>query len=381
MNNISDIDYSEIKSMTELLELLHRNNVPKNLYWRFVERYQERKARERGIPLYGQFELTPLCNLDCKMCYVHLDPQQMNGSKILPAVWWKNIILQARSLGMTHASLTGGECLTHPEFDDIYLYLRSLGIKTGIKTNGILMDPKRIEFLKQYQPREVTVSLYGSCNEAYEKVTGHAAFDTVYTNLQYMKDAGLRVHIAITPSIYMYDDMANLIEVVKRLELPYSLNVMLFPPRAETGRQLCDISTQQYIDLYKMIHAKKYVHDTNNEEKEEIDNTSQAIPQRGIKCGAGRSSFNISWNGKMMACENLNSSKISLFEYSFSDAWHLVHEEVMNYPLPIECMDCEYQSVCFNCVAYRTNGMEKGHCNPHICERTKLLVKEGIYNF
>ena len=27
----------------------------------------DRKARARGIPLSGQFELTPLCNLNCKI--------------------------------------------------------------------------------------------------------------------------------------------------------------------------------------------------------------------------------------------------------------------------------------------------------------------------
>ena len=217
MNNHFDIDYASIKGLPELLDLLHKNDISPNLYWRYVERYQERKARERGIPMYGQFELTPLCNLDCKMCYVHLNAQQMKGYNILPTDWWKSIISQAHSLGMTQASLTGGECLTYPGFDDIYMFLRSLGIKTGIKTNGILLNTERIEFFKKYQPREITVSLYGSCNDAYEKVTGHAIFDTVYANLQQLKSAGLRVFIAITPSKYMYEDMVNLIEIVKFL--------------------------------------------------------------------------------------------------------------------------------------------------------------------
>lgn len=31
-----------------------------------------KKAFEDGIPISGTFELTPRCNFDCKMCYVHL---------------------------------------------------------------------------------------------------------------------------------------------------------------------------------------------------------------------------------------------------------------------------------------------------------------------
>ena len=43
-------------------------------YREFLAMIQER-TREADIPYSGSFELTPLCNLDCKMCYVHLqDP-------------------------------------------------------------------------------------------------------------------------------------------------------------------------------------------------------------------------------------------------------------------------------------------------------------------
>lgn len=380
MNKQFDIDYSSIRNMPELLELLHKNNIPNNLYWRYVEKYQDKKARERGIPLYGQFELTPFCNLDCKMCYVHLSPEQMKGKKILSAGWWKSMMQQAHSLGMSHATLTGGECLIHPEFDDIYLYLRSLGIKVNIKSNGILLTPQRIEFFKKYPPRGITVSLYGSCNEAYLNVTGHAAFNTVYNNLMQLKELDIPIDIAITPSIYMYDDIEKLLEVVKQLGFPYSINIMLFPPREETGRTLCDISIQDYIEIYKKLRTQNNLNTAKKEEREEAESiTTHEEPQIGIRCGAGRSSFNISWNGEITACENLNSKKISLFDHSFSEAWQIIHEEAVSYPLPIECIDCKYNKVCFSCVAYRCSGMAKGHCNREICERTKLLIQEGIY--
>lgn len=32
-----------------------------------------RKAIENSIPLHGHFELTPRCNFNCKMCYIHLE--------------------------------------------------------------------------------------------------------------------------------------------------------------------------------------------------------------------------------------------------------------------------------------------------------------------
>ena len=70
MSKQSNIDYSAVKSLPDLLNILREKEVPSNLIWKYVDIYQEQKARKAGIPLFGQFELTPLCNLDCKMCYV-----------------------------------------------------------------------------------------------------------------------------------------------------------------------------------------------------------------------------------------------------------------------------------------------------------------------
>ena len=83
MNKAIDIDYSSVGSLPELIALLHEKGVPDNQLWYYVGGYQENKAREKGIPLSGLFELTPFCNLDCKMCYVHLNKDQMNGRKLL----------------------------------------------------------------------------------------------------------------------------------------------------------------------------------------------------------------------------------------------------------------------------------------------------------
>ena len=35
------------------------------------------KAFAEGIPISGTFELTPRCNFNCKMCYVHLKEQDI----------------------------------------------------------------------------------------------------------------------------------------------------------------------------------------------------------------------------------------------------------------------------------------------------------------
>jgi len=378
MNERIDIDYSAIQSLPELVELLHRKHVPKNQYWRCIETYQEIRASERGIPIYGQFEITPLCNLDCRMCYVHLDPQQLSGAHLLPVDWWKDIMKQAHAQGMMSAVLTGGECLTYPGFDDLYLFLRSLGIKASVKTNGLLLTEERIGFFRKYRPHSLTISLYGSSDETYTRVTGHAVFDKVYVNLLRLKDVDFPVMIAVTPSRYLYEDLGNIFKLIEELHIPFMFNVALFQPRKETGRELCDITHEEYVEIYKMLRKQTPDLPLPVEEEELPACGRGSAPEYGIRCGAGRSLFTISWNGQMAACDNLNSLRVSLLDHTFSDAWKQIHADALTFPLPAECADCAYDSICFSCSAYRSNGADRGHCNPKICKRTKLLVKEGI---
>ena len=39
-----------------------------------------RRADVRGIPLSGTFELTPMCSMSCKMCYVRMTPEEVRAS-------------------------------------------------------------------------------------------------------------------------------------------------------------------------------------------------------------------------------------------------------------------------------------------------------------
>ena len=120
----------------EFIEELRRRSGKKENTFKNLSRFLDDKDREKGVPVHGQFELTPLCNFSCKMCYVHLDADQLSGRRVLSTDAWKGLMRQAWEAGMLHASLTGGECLTYPGFDELFLYLQSLGCTISVLTNG-----------------------------------------------------------------------------------------------------------------------------------------------------------------------------------------------------------------------------------------------------
>ena len=197
-----------------LKHLREKTNEERQTFSRF-ERYLEDKARERGTPIRGQFELTPLCNFDCKMCYAHLAADQLEGHQVMQVSEWKDLMKQAYEMGMYKATLTGGECLSYPGFKDLYLYLNELGCSVTVLTNGYLLDDEWIEFFTRFKPELIRVTLYGSNEEDYERVTGHRGFGRVYHNIDRIKEADIPLTISVTPNRYLGEAVLDTIRVAK----------------------------------------------------------------------------------------------------------------------------------------------------------------------
>ena len=348
-------------------------------------RYIRALAHERAIPLQGTFELTPLCNLNCKMCYIHLNAEELQASRrrLLTGEQWIRIMEQAVHEGMMYATLTGGEALTHPDFDAIYLYLQSQGIEITVKSNGLLLDDKRMAFFKAHPPQEIAISLYGSNDDVYERVTGKRCYQEVMDGIQRVKSSRIVLHIAITPNRHMKDDIGSVMALLDSMDIHYGVSSSLIQPRKETGRELDDqdLTTEEYIELYKeqaAMHGQPL--------KPSCDHAipmhpSSTAPSIGLPCGAGRNSFSIHWDGKMYPCLSLPDVGADVTSIPFSTAWKLVHTAVEKHPFPGECMTCELRAICTPCVVAHAPDGQAEHANPVLCKRARKLFEEGLVYF
>ena len=96
-----------------------------------ISTYLHGKAREKGIPVSGTFEITSRCNFNCKMCYVH--SAECNSKKEeMPAEWWIETAKEAAKEGMIFLLLTGGEPLLRDDFPYIYTELKKIGLIISI---------------------------------------------------------------------------------------------------------------------------------------------------------------------------------------------------------------------------------------------------------
>lgn len=374
MNRRSDLNGASA------LETLIANSKEKLSYAQ-LHRFLQRQAHKEGVPLHGSFELTPLCNLDCKMCYVHLSKSQMCGKELLSANQWKRLISEAAELGMMDATLTGGECLTYPEFDEVYLHLQDLGIQTAVLTNGVLLTEERVCFFKEHPVSHIQVTLYGSSEDEYEHVTGQRVFAKVTENLRRAYDAGLPLSIAITPNRFLTDGGEALVRFADELNINYTINMSLFPPNEETGRRHNDIDLP--IDAYVRLYTlRRQLHDKQPYPSPTCELPAPAQPKgtvkRELRCSAGISSFSIGWNGVLTPCGALRAINANSLTDGFASAWQIVHSGASDYPIPCECEDCAYNYLCPSCVVLHSADASLGHASPRQCARAKALIVAGL---
>lgn len=370
----------ENKLDTDLLISYSNSHYPPEFANAFWLNLRIEAARER-IPIHGHFELTPRCNLDCKMCYVHLNKDQMMGCNELDIDSWKKIIDSAIKSGMIFVSLTGGECLTYKHFDELYLYLKSKGVFIFILTNGILLEEKLPLFLA-HPPALIQVSVYGCDEETYESVTGKKAFGLVDRAIMLAHSHNLPLSIAVTaskllPSVY------NIVKKYYDHNIGVTVNKWLIPPYTQTERSienLC-LSPEEQVEIEREI-----LRATNQENPLPYDGVVPSPPSFGtgkqnigLSCAAGRSDFSINWKGEMCLCASLSTTTGHPLTDGFAHSWSASVNAADKFILPMECSVCDLCSVCNRCPAYHQAYAPQGHCNTTACQESILLVKHGLH--
>jgi radical SAM protein with 4Fe4S-binding SPASM domain len=338
-------------------------------------------TRKKAVPYHGLFELTPLCNLSCKMCYVRLSPEQMGERSPLPAETWIRLIDQAAEAGLMKASLSGGECLTYPGFDEVYLHLQTLGIRTGVLTNGLLLDEGRVRFFQEHRPALIQITLYGASEEEYEQVCGARRFEAALANIRRAREAELPLFIAITPNRFLPDGGEALLRLVASLGLPYNINSCLFAPQPGTGREKdsVDMELEDYIRLYALRAQLNGAPLTPVDPAELPEPAVQSERQLiGLRCGAGMNAFTIQWDGAMIPCSSLFHVRGYPLKDGFEAAWNTIHEAALRYPIPAECEACTYNGACPACPAVHAQDAPPGHASPRQCRRARRLVESGL---
>lgn len=350
------------------------------------------RASQKRIPLSGTFELSPVCNFSCRMCYVRKTQKEVDSSVrgILSLEDWRRIAREARDAGMLYLLLTGGEPLLWPDFWTLYEELVDMGFLVSINTNGSLIDEAAVARFRKRPPQKISITLYGSGNETYRQLCG---IDGVFTKVDWairsLRDAGIEVKLNCSLTPDNVADLPWLTEYAKRNELYLSVVTYMFPPirRAPDMVGRNRRFTPEEAALWQLealrldrgeAHFQWHLNRMRAGSMEPLglDEGCEDPVDGKIRCRAGTASCWITWDGWLTPCGMMPEPKIDLKRQGFADAWSMLVETAEALQLSGVCDKCENRKICHTCaaVAYAETGSFSG-IPTYKCQMTVELCR------
>ena len=365
-----------------------------------VTNYLYRKASRMGLPLSGTFELTPLCNMNCKMCYVRLDKQQQTAIRpIASAEQWLTLGKKAMDHGMLYLLLTGGEPFSHPQCREIITGLQEMGLLLNINTNGTLIGEDTVQWLKKSAPNRMNVTLYGASDATYARLCGTKnGFSKAKKAILMLKEAGvaLKINCSITPD--NVDDLPEIVAFCHEHDLVLQSTAYMFPPFRRDKNQIGNNFRFSPAEAAYYTAAAEWLTDgtetfLNRQLPPVIDSEECAEIGDGVRCRAGRCSFWVTWDGKLLPCGMFNlPDPPNVFEEDFDESWEKIKKQVEQIRLPAACATCGLKDSCRACAAmvYTESGCfdeipqyrcEMAHqfIPQRQCVKDRILAKEPLF--
>ncbi len=341
------------------------------------------KLKSQRRPISFDLEVTARCNNDCRHCYINLpaaDPQALDAELSLAEI--TQIAQQAADMGAVWCLLTGGEPLLRPDFSEIYLALKRMGLLVSVFTNATLVTPEHVRLFQKYPPRDIEITVYGATQATYEAVSRKAGtYARFIHGLDLLQQGGVRVRLKAMALRSNLPEMAQIAEFgLARTKDFYRFDPQLHlrydgdPVRNAEIRQ--ERLTPEEVVALERADAKRLGALQANQEKLINPAFNHLGCDHLFHCGAGSGSFSVSYDGKFRLCSALwaEGATYDLRQGTLKEAWEVFTPQVKDLRSQKQefrhgCRQCELINMCLWCPAHaHLETGEMDGATPYFCQ-------------
>lgn len=325
--------------------------------------YLHMKASKTKTPISGTFELSPLCNMDCKMCYIKMSKEKQESiARLRTKEEWIELAQKAKEKGMLFLLLTGGEPFLVKDFKELYIELHKMGFCISINSNGTMIDENVIEWLKHYPPMRINMTLYGASDETYGRLCNNPkGFTQVTKAISLLKENNIQVKLNCSVTPYNKDDLKQMMDFAQEYDLVIQATAYMFPPLRKDKTKIGQNNRFNaedaalygaYISAYSngFDRFKDYI-ESGQLALYDADDDCGVVEGDHMRCRAGITSFWMTWEGKMLPCGMIPDKGKDPWEVGFDEAWENAKNIVSDITLPVKCAGCGKKDECRACAA------------------------------
>ncbi len=341
------------------------------------------------LPLKGELDITYRCNNRCRHCWLWMPHNAPEQKDELTFDEIRHIVDDARSMGCREWSVSGGEPMLRPDFQEIFDYITRKAVTYSLNTNGTLITPDIARLLKRKGSK--MIALYGATAEVYDVVTRNpGGFDAVMQGIENLREAGVGFIVQLIPmreNFHQWDRMVCLAQSLSdNWRIGASWLHLSCSGNPERNREISEqrLSPIETVELNKPDPSyDEWTSTSDSNGQTEVGEVSKNLCGSAAKgddrlftlCISGRRNFHIDPYGMMSWCSYIKDPalRFDLHRGTFRKGWE---EFIPSCASSVtggnewreNCGFCEKRSDCHWCASYAM--LETGRYSapiPYLC--------------
>ena len=310
----------------------------------------------KRAPLEAAIEVTRRCPLECLHCYNNLPMGDLPArNRELTKEEHFKLADDLADLGVFWLLYSGGEIFARKDFLEIYTYAKSKGFLITLFTNGTMITEKIADYLVEYPPFAIEITLYGRTKETYEALTGiPGSYERCLRGIENLRLRNLPVKLkTVATTVNKHEVFAMKRFAEEELGLPFKFDGLLNPRLDCSQSPLAVRLTPEDVvalDLHPLESQLEY---RRMAERDLANRPTLEGHEALYFCGGGKSSFAINPYGEMSLCVISQQETYNIRSGSVKEGWEKFLGQVREKKRlrPTKCMSCKIQSLCSMCPA------------------------------
>ena len=342
---------------SENLKDVVKSFIMTNDYLDILDEPKNKKIRITGswdlqIPRHVSIELTYYCNFKCRHCYNKSAPQR---KEYIDRDWLLSILEDLKKLGVDLIEFTGGEPLTHPNFEQILNYSLKLFSIISIITNGYFLTEDVINLISEHKDKiNLQISLYGSKSSYVDWFSGKkGAFERSKRSIKLAAHEGIFVTCSMIVTPLNIDELYSTVKLAKSLGASsFRISNVVPIGRADIDQFHFSPENIQLLTKEITLLSKKF--------GDFIFETPEYLLKPNINmsnCGAGTKAMTITPDGDVKICPLVNTLELYLGNLHHENIESILskNEELNLFEIKDPrhgiCGECGYLWFCEGCIA------------------------------
>jgi radical SAM protein with 4Fe4S-binding SPASM domain len=309
---------------------------------------------DKRTPVEVSLEVTRRCPLECQHCYNNLAMGDLAArNRELTKEEYVAILTELADMGVIWLLFTGGEIFARKDFLEIYTCAKQKGFLITLFTNGILINEKIADYLREFPPFAIEITLYGRTKETYEALTQMpGSYDRCMRGIKLLLERKLPLKLKTVGTRINCHEVIAMKEFAEQdLGVEFKFD-SLINPRIDCSQAPLAVRMSPEEVVALDLHWPTVAAEHRRLLEEEIA-APPAAPATMYTCGGGVKAFAIDPYGHMSICVISHQDTYDIRTGSVREGWDqfLLKVRQRERTRPTKCVNCRIHSVCNMCPA------------------------------